>query len=343
MHYRCLRMARRTTIHDVAAAVGLSPTTVSHSLNGKGRVDPATRERVARAAEQLGYRANRTARRLRSGRSGTIALLLPFVEADVAQDEMLALDYYMHLAGAAARAAFATGHPVLLTPPLRGVDDLRDLGVDGGVLCDPVRDDHRVALFAEAGLPAVTVERDPSRPENPRVVRSDNEGNARALLDHLADAGARRIALLASGGGWAWADETEAAYRAWCADAGREPVLERASMRTQERSAYEAAGRLLDRERPDAIVAQAERYTPGVLRAARERGLLVPQDLRVAAAVDSPQARDADPPVTAIDLQPDVQGAAAAEMLVAILGGDEPAAPCMTEAELRVRASTLIG
>ena len=50
-------MARRSTIHDVAAAVGLSPTTVSHALNGKGRVDPATRERVARAADRLGYRA----------------------------------------------------------------------------------------------------------------------------------------------------------------------------------------------------------------------------------------------------------------------------------------------
>ena len=109
------------------------------------------------------------------------------------------------------------------------------------------------------------------------------------------------------------------------AEHGRQPLIERASMRAQERSAYVAAGRLLDRERPDAVVAQAERYTPGVLRAARERGLRVPGDLRVAAAVDSPQARDADPPVTAIDLQPDVQGAAAVEMLIAILAGDEPA------------------
>src|SRR6476661_5528724 len=114
----------RITIRDVAAAVGLSPTTVSHALNGKGRVDPDTRERIATTAQELGYRPNRTARRLHSGRSGAIALLLPFVEPDVARDEMLALDYSMHLAGAAARAAFATGHPMLLTPPLKSVDDL---------------------------------------------------------------------------------------------------------------------------------------------------------------------------------------------------------------------------
>jgi DNA-binding LacI/PurR family transcriptional regulator len=333
-------MERRTTIHDVAAAVGVSATTVSHALNGKGRVDPATRERIAVAADRLGYRPSRTARRLRSGRSGTIALLLPFVEPDVGRDEIFALDYYMHLAGAAARAAFATGHPMLLTPPLRTVDDLRDLGVDGGVVCDPARDDPRVGLFDALGLPVVTVERDPGRLDHPWVVRADNEANTRRLLDELADAGAARIALVASTGGWAWADETQSAYREWCAEHGREPLIELASMRTQEASAFEAAGRLLDRERPDAIVAQAERYTPGVLRAARERGLAVPGELRLAAAVDSPGARDADPPITAIDLQPDLQGAAAAEMLIDILGGGEPAGPHITPAVLRVRASS---
>jgi DNA-binding LacI/PurR family transcriptional regulator len=330
----------RTTIRDVAAAVGLSPTTVSHALNGKGRVDPATRERVAETAQQLGYRPDRTARRLRSGRSGAIALLLPFVEPDIARDEMLALDYYMHLAGSAARAAFVRGHPVLLTPPLRDADDLHDLGVDGGVVCDPAHGDPRVGLFSDLDLPVVTVERDPGRPDHPWVVRCDNEGNTRRLLDELASAGAHRIALLASTGGWAWADETARAYRDWCADHDREPLVEQASMRAQERSAYEAAGRLLDRDEPDAIVAQAERYTPGVLRAARERELRVPADLRVAAAVDSPQARDADPPVTAIDLQPDLQGAAAVEMLIELLAGDQPAGPQITPAILRVRAST---
>jgi DNA-binding LacI/PurR family transcriptional regulator len=335
-------MERRTTIHDVAAAVGVSATTVSHALNGKGRVDPATRERIAVAADRLGYRPSRTARRLRSGRSGTIALLLPFVEPDVARDEIFALDYYMHLAGAAARAAFATGHPMLLTPPLRTVDDLHDLGVDGGLVCDPARDDPRVGLFETLGLPVVTVEHDPGRLDHPWVVRCDNEANTRRLLDELADAGAQRIALVASTGGWAWADETQSAYRDWCAERGREPLIELASMRTREVSAYEAAGRLLDRERPDAIVAQAERYTPGVLRAARERALAVPHELRLAAAVDSPHARDADPPVTAIDLQPELQGAAAAEMLIDILGGGEPSGPLITPAVLRVRASSAV-
>ena len=96
-------MVTRPTIHDVAKAAGVSITTVSHALNDKGRVDPATRAHVMQVVGRLGYRANRHARGLRSGRSGALALLLP-VQADVRTDEALSLDFYMRLATTAAAA-----------------------------------------------------------------------------------------------------------------------------------------------------------------------------------------------------------------------------------------------
>lgn len=331
-------LTRRPTIRDVASAVGVSVTTVSHALNGKGRVDAATRERVASTAARLGYRADRTARRLRTGRGGTLALLLPSVEPSVSEDELGALDYYLHVADAATRAAFASGHPVLLTPPLRTVEDLRDLGVDGGVVCDPMRDDRRVELFDSLELPVVTIERDPARPERPWVVRADNEGNTRALLDHLAAAGAERIALLAAGGGWGWAEETTEAYEQWCADHRREPLVESVNLRADERSSHAAATRLLRRDRPDAILSQADRFTTGVLSAALDLGLRIPEDLRVAAALDSHHARDAD--VTAIDLKPGAQAEAAIGLLLDRLAGAKRAEPLITDAELMVRGST---
>jgi DNA-binding LacI/PurR family transcriptional regulator len=313
-------------------------TTVSHALNDKGRVDASTRELVRSTADRLGYRPDRTARRLRSGRSGTLALLLPSVEPGVGDDELGALDYYLHLAGAATRAAFAAGHPVLLTPPLETADDLHDLGVDGGIVCDPLREDPRVEFFEALDLPVVTIERDPAHPERPWVVRADNEGNTRALLDHLAAAGARRIALLIATGGWGWAEETVVAYRAWCAEHGHEPLIEEACMRSEERNGYEAAVRLLEHSRPDAIVSLAERFTNGVLRAASERERRIPGDVRLAAALDSHQARDAD--VTAIDLRPHAQGEAAVRLLLDRLAGARREAPLITPAALRVRRST---
>ena len=75
-----------------------------------------------------------------------------------------------------------------------------------------------------------------------------------------------------------------------------------------------------------------------MLRAATERGLRIPEDLRVAAAVDSHQARDAD--VTAIDLRPHAQGEAAIALVLERLAGERREQPLITAAELRLRGST---
>ena len=78
---------RRVTIYDVAASAGVSATTVSHALNAKGRVDPATRARAVAAAETLGYRASRAARALRIRRTGVIGF------ADAMRPESLDASY----------------------------------------------------------------------------------------------------------------------------------------------------------------------------------------------------------------------------------------------------------
>ena len=67
----------RATVREVAEAAGVSTGTVSHALNGTGRVAAATRTRVAEAAAELDYRPDRRGRALRSGRTNTLALLLP--------------------------------------------------------------------------------------------------------------------------------------------------------------------------------------------------------------------------------------------------------------------------
>src|SRR5713101_1154572 len=104
------RIARRTTrptITDVARAAGVSMTTVSHALNGRGFVDPATRERVKEAARKLGYRPNLHAQKLRGGGAHTIVLLssMPFgVSAGPSR-----LGFLMEVAAVAATAALTHG------------------------------------------------------------------------------------------------------------------------------------------------------------------------------------------------------------------------------------------
>ena len=332
---------RPVTIRDVAARAGVSTTTVSHALNGKGRIDPATRDRVFAAAQQLGYRASRAARALRTRRTGAIAFVVPAFERAPTQTEMLTLDLYMHQASAAARTAFARDHSLLLIPRITTANELNGLGVDGGIFCDPLRGDPLVSLFEELDLPVVTIERDLGRPRSPWHVRADNEADTLRLLEHLAAAGARRVAMLSVDADISWARENTGAYHAWCAERGQEPVVLPTSPHQLENSAHEMASRLLDgRNPPDAVFASAERFATGVIRAARERGLRIPEDLMVATGIDGWEAREAAPPVTAIDVQPSVQGAAAADLLIARLAGEEPQAPRITPSKLHVRAST---
>lgn len=332
-------MATRPTIRDVAQAAGVSVTTVSHALNGKGRVDPATRDLVVQVVRQLGYRANRHARGLRSGRSGALALLLP-VRADVRADEALSLDFYMLLASSAAAAAFAQEQALMLLPPAIVQTGLHGLGLDGGIVVDPSPLDPRVSLLAEQGLPVVTIERDLGRPDDPWYVASETESNTRQILDHLAERGARRIALLVPKTDWGWATETLGAYDAWVAEHDVPRLIVPVAMQPGEESAFQATRRLLDRRRPpDAVFVVASRFIRGVLRGAKAAGRRVPGELLIAAGVDSVQAREGDPPVTALDLHPERQAEAAVQMLLARLDG-QPASPRYIPATLRLRAST---
>ena len=150
------------TIKDVAALAEVSETTVSNALNGKGRLRLGTRERVAAAARELGYRPSRAAQALRTRRTGILAFLLPaFESAPPPERRLVAMDVYMTQATAAAHAAFAHDHALLLVPPSASEPDLAALGVDGGIVCDPSEDDSLVALLTDFGLPVVTIEQDP--------------------------------------------------------------------------------------------------------------------------------------------------------------------------------------
>jgi len=327
----------RVTIADVARRAGVSPTTVSHALNGKGVVHPATRVRVLRTAQKLGYWPNRAARSLRSGSAATLGLMLP-------AEEFWGIEYYLEFASAAAQSAFGCDRGLLLLPALESATDLRRFAIDGAIVVDPVTEDLRLAACEKLGLPTVTVDRDLGRPSDTWWVGADNANNTREALDHLIAAGATRVAFLTADVSWSWFDDSVRAYRSWAREYGVKPCIATTRKTLLEHGAAVAVGRLLDGpDPPDAIFTPPDRFALGVLRAARERGLRVPDDLLIAAGVDSSQARLAHPPITAIDLRPAETGRAAVAMLLARIEGTSVETPQTVAAELRVRASTMRG
>lgn len=324
----------------MASAAGVSVTTVSDALNGKGRVDPATRTRVAEVVAQLGYRANRHARGLRLGRSGALGLLLP-VGTDARTDEALSLDFYMRLASSAAATTFAHGQALMLMPPRSTQEGVRGFAIDGAIIVDPAERDPRTTLFGRLGLPVVTIERDLGRADERWYVATNADVNTRTMLDHLAQRGAERIALIVPRAGWGWATETRRAYEAWAREHAASATAVTVPLTPADQGAFAAASRLLRRRTPpDAIFVAAARFIRGTLRAAKELGRDIPGSLLIGAGVDSVHAREGDPPVTALDLHPELQAEAAVEMLLSRLAGRDADAPRYVEATLQIRASS---
>lgn len=327
-------MAARVGIKDVATAAGVSITTVSHALNGKGRLPESTRERVRAVAEQLGYRPNVNARNLAGGSSGLLVLSVSWVE-DVAF-HLGDFDYFASLIRYATSTAFDRGYGLAIVPATDVEGALLKIAADGAIVVDPTPNDDSLAHLRAQGTPIVTTGRLLDGAEDDYWVDNDHVAGVRSALDHLAGAGAKRIALISPRSVASYVADVSTGYSSWCAEHGFEELAVTAPTVTEE-GGFEAAAELLDGPNPpDAIYAALDRLALGVLTAAKARQIDVPGDLLVAACTDSVAAQAAHPPLTTLALNPEQLGQAAAEMVIDLLEGEK------VEPRHRVVPTTLI-
>jgi LacI family transcriptional regulator len=180
---------------DVANLAGTSPAVVSYVLNNGPRpVAPATRERVLRAVEQLGYRPNRVASSLRTKKSMTLGLIVP--------DNMN--PYFAELASAIEDAAFAAGYTLIMgnatdsrDRELAYVRAFLDRRVDGIALIPSSSDVSCAREIAESETPWVSIDRDAAAPSALARIVPDNFEGGRLATEHLIGHGRTRIACIA--------------------------------------------------------------------------------------------------------------------------------------------------
>jgi DNA-binding LacI/PurR family transcriptional regulator len=323
---------RAATIVDIARAAGVSRTTASAALGGAGRISGSTREHVRAVAADLGYVANPTARHLQAGRTGAIGIYVP--------ENLFAFGFYMEFVFGAAEAsregAFAL---TLMSAPSQA-----PIGhVDGVIVVDPVVGDPVIRQLLASRVPVVAAERHLEPGPQPLVTIETEYGLAqRELLDHLWERGARAPALLSIPIEFSWKRIVEATYRAWCAEHEVQPrirVLERGA--DPEAVHHQARALLEEPEPTDAIVAAADGTALGALGAARDLGREVGHDLLLASCIDSVAMRLATPAITAIEAPPREIGRDAAQVLLAVLRGDDvPATIRRPQPALAIREST---
>jgi DNA-binding LacI/PurR family transcriptional regulator len=312
--------AARVTISDVARAAGVSPTTVSHALNDRGQVEQRTRERVKEVALKLGYRPNRHAQRLRTGEAHMIALIssMPFGVAGGPSR----LGFMMEIAAVAASAALTRGLALVLVPPAEsGSLSLDALEVDAALVVEPSARDASLDHFRRRGLPVVTVGKQPVRQPAPYVDLRSTE-TAQLMLAHLAERGARRIALVLGTEQRNSYAETEAVYRDFVRRHRMPEAIVRVDEATGEQGGYDAARDLLALDpRIDALCVPVDAFASGAARAVHDGGRRIPQDVLLVTRYDGVRARTCEPPLTAVDMHLEETAQIAVELLLDHLRG----------------------
>ena len=295
---------KTATLKDVAREAGVSIAAVSYSLNGGGTIGEEVRARVREVAERLGYRPNRSAQAVRTGRSSTLGLVVPDLNNP----------YYPALAQSFERAARQAGYAVVLidtsgslTEEVDGIRLLEHQGVDGAVWCQTA---HQPTGAAEDyAMPIVVIGSPGATFDN---VMADDGSGGRLAARHLLGKGHKRIGIVGGASVPEGKDDRLTGFRA--------EIGQAAQIVWDLKTPYsiDLDPKVIDtlaKRDVSAVMCGNDLIAIGVLRAARQLGIVVSEDLSVVGFDDIPWASIVTPPLTTVN-QPVAEMAAVALTLL---------------------------
>lgn len=330
---------RRATLKDVAEKAGVSVSTASRVSVDHPDVGDETKARVRAIMAELHYRPSVLARGLVSGRSYSLGLLV----------SNIIFPFYPHLARAVEEIAHEEGYVVFLCITYddpererRHIDKLIAHGVDGILHASIGADESVLEGLLGHGTPVVFANRRPPCVEDVDLVVYDSYGGARLAMRHLAELGHQHVAYVAGPEHISSVQERLAGLKAEMNAQGVtfRPELVRFSDNTRQ-GAHDCALAFLQQEpRPTAFLA-IDVGAYGVLDAAAELGLHVPEDLSIIGLGGAETAHLGQVPFTTISDRPNEMGRVACLRLIErIANPDMPPETVVLDAELDVRSTT---
>lgn len=331
----------RLTLEDVGHLAGVSRSTVSRVINKESSVSAAVRQRVEDVIRQTGYTPNAAARSLVSNRTGVIGLVIPSGVHNLFEDP-----YFARLIQGVTTAS-NRAHATLSLFLFETQDEEKDIyprvvesGFLDGVIVTATRSgDPLISRIAASSLPTVIV----GRPgiEGVSFVDVDNKGGSRDAARLLCETGCQVVGCIRAPESTTTGQDRLAGFIEGLADGGRAlPTRRIADGDYSESSGYDGMIQLLN-EGVDGVFVASDTMALGALRAIRESGLRVPDDVAVVGFDGFSASESANPPLTTLR-QPVVQTAAGAvEMLMAEIerqGGE--AVSRVLPVELVIREST---
>ena len=328
----------RPTYSAIAKAAGVSEATVSRVLNGDERVNPERTAAVLKAVDDLGYRKNRAATALASGRTGLIAVVID-------DDLSIFADPFWGTVTSGISRVLMENHlqTVLMVTSVNNVDGpvahyLESREVDGAIFFQ-LHKDAMVRKLAKAGLPIV-ITGSPHTDADLTFVDTDNFGGGHAATKHLMNRGCKKVAIITGDiettAGHQRLDGYNQVYR----ELGRVPAktLIKQGDYSYESGHVQMQHLLAENPDVDGVFACNDLMALGAIAAIEEAGKTVPDDIAVIGFDDSIPARTSRPQLSTVRQDINALGEAAAQLMIAQLNG-EPVESRIMPIELVLRES----
>lgn len=334
---------RRTTIADIAARAGVSISAVSFALNDRPGVSPETRLRVQQIARELDWQPHTAARALGGAKAGSIGFVLNRPARTLGTESFfgdLISGIQLGLAGS------HIGMNLLVARDAEEElatyrDWWRGHRVDGVIVIDPRRDDPRLALLTELGMPTVVVGSHPSPAGAAPSVWIDDSDATDTVLRYLLALGHRRIAHVAGRPEYEHTAMRIERVRSFAVAGDLEDAVSVPTDYSAEAGARATRELLSRRDRPTAIVYDNDVLAVAGLGVASEMGVRVPGDVSIVSFDDSAMVRLVRPAITSLTRDTVELGQRAATLLRTQIDAPEPLpsqpGPALT---LSVREST---
>lgn len=315
------------TISDVARLSGISVSTVSRVINDSPHVSPDKRARVLAAMEQLGYTPLQAARQMRGSGSGNIAVFVPNITNP----------FFAYLVNAIERKCREHNYKTLIiqtygeqAAEIESLDLLRFHHVDGAILCALENDASTIRKYTKYGSIVICNEYNGDK-TIPTIQGRQYEGYLEAT-NYLIDKGYKNIAYC-TGSRMVALQElgvnvNSDRYRGYAEAMSNHglaanPAFIYTNVRTFEDGQYLVREFAEMTNRPDAIISGSDQVAAGMVFAAEQQGIRIPDDLAIMGMDDQPIATQIAVPLTTIRQPIEAEGRMAAEELVRRLSGDD--------------------
>lgn len=327
------------TIDDIAKELGVSKTTVSRAISGKGRIGKATRERVWRFVETHDYRPNVLAKALAHKKTYNLGLVLPSISA-VAE-----FPFFQECMNGVCEVAFQANYDVMLTMIER--DDISQLKrqvldhkVDGVIITRATTDHSIVNLLLEKEMPFVMI--GPSENERIMAVDNSNRGGSRELTSILLIKGMRRLALIGGSTSHRVNQDDRKGFLEAFSKYGVDVNEKLIFMDIEERDQIRRAVKRAVENGADGIVCTNDVLTLQVLECLREKRVKVPEEIKLASCYDALQLETSMPAITSVHFDTRELGKSACRMLLDVIEGKTTKKKSPANYQVILRESTKI-